>query len=61
MRHYANAEFWRCYESLPASIQRLADKIFDCFVKILAILPSTSRTLVAFVLLESVYATEHLP
>jgi len=29
MRHYANAEFWRCYKSLPKSVQALADKNFQ--------------------------------
>lgn len=29
MRHVATAGFWRLYEQLPASVQRLADKSFE--------------------------------
>jgi hypothetical protein len=29
MRHYATAEFWACYKSLPKSVQSLADKNFQ--------------------------------
>lgn len=28
MRHFATASFWRCYDSLPSEIQRLADAKF---------------------------------
>jgi hypothetical protein len=28
MRHYASSRFWQCYNSLPESVQQLADKNF---------------------------------
>ncbi len=28
MNHHATKRFWKCYDSLPESIQRLADKNF---------------------------------
>ena len=28
MKHFASPDFWRCYRSLPESVQRLADKNF---------------------------------
>jgi hypothetical protein len=29
VKHHASPRFWRCYESLPERVQRLADKSFD--------------------------------
>ncbi|MCG8586310.1 MAG: hypothetical protein MI757_16505 [Pirellulales bacterium] len=29
MRHYASPDFWQCYNALPESVQRLADKNFS--------------------------------
>ena len=29
MRHFAGPSFWACYEKLPASIRKLADKNFE--------------------------------
>lgn len=29
MKHFASPEFWACYRSLPAEVQRLADKNFE--------------------------------
>ena len=29
IRHFASPSFWACYEKLPSSIQRLADKNFE--------------------------------
>jgi hypothetical protein len=28
LNHYASPEFWACYRSLPASVQRTADRNF---------------------------------
>jgi len=29
LKHFASPKFWRCYRSLPKSIQALADKNFE--------------------------------
>ncbi len=29
MKHFANSDFWNCYNRLPLSIQQLADKNFE--------------------------------
>lgn len=29
MRHYASKSFWRCFEALPANVQRLAKQNFE--------------------------------
>lgn len=29
MKHFADPEFWKCYQGLPRSIQRLANKSFS--------------------------------
>jgi len=29
MKHFASPDFWKCYESLPFSAQKLADKNFE--------------------------------
>jgi hypothetical protein len=29
LKHFASPKFWRCYRSLPKSVQKLADKNFE--------------------------------
>ncbi len=29
MKHFASSRFWSCYERLPESVRRLADKNFE--------------------------------
>ncbi|MDD4872531.1 MAG: hypothetical protein PHR77_18430 [Kiritimatiellae bacterium] len=29
VKHHANPQFWKCYYSLPQSIQKLADENYD--------------------------------
>ncbi len=29
MSHYANPDFWACYESLPTEVQSLADRAYE--------------------------------
>ncbi len=33
MKHFANSFFWECFEKLPQTIQKLANKNFDVLKK----------------------------